>query len=67
MTMDDDHGTIPPPDGVEPDFENPKDVLNTVMYVTQTLTIFFVSIFVALRIYAKKWILKSASTGDDCK
>lgn len=60
-------GTIAPPDGVEPDLENPQDVLNTVMYVTQALTLFFVSIFIALRIYSKRWIMGKAFTWDDCK
>ncbi|KFH46893.1 hypothetical protein ACRE_022690 [Hapsidospora chrysogenum ATCC 11550] len=63
--MSDFPGSAPPPDGVTPDLENPQDVLRTVMYVTQALTLFFSTLFVALRLYAKTAILGSPWSWDD--
>lgn len=60
-------GAAPPPDGVEPNLENPRDVLKTVMNTTQWLTLLFVTVFVALRLYAKTKILKSVASWDDCE
>jgi hypothetical protein len=65
--MSDFPGSAPPPDGVTPDLENPEDVLQTVMYITQGLTLLFVTVFVALRLYAKTAILGSAWSWDDCE
>ncbi|KAK0763715.1 hypothetical protein N5P37_003098 [Trichoderma harzianum] len=58
-------GAAPPPEGVIPDLAHPQDVLRTVNYVTQGLTIFFVSIFVAIRFYAKTRVLGGSFTPDD--
>jgi hypothetical protein len=65
--MSDFPGAAPPPDGVDPDLDSPQDVLKTVMCVTQWLTLLFVSIFVALRLYAKTKILATVASWDDCK
>ncbi|KAL8339274.1 hypothetical protein RB601_005858 [Gaeumannomyces tritici] len=43
----------PPPPGVVPDLEHPEDVLHTVNIVTQILSLFFVSSFTLMRLYAK--------------
>ncbi|KAL6874600.1 hypothetical protein HDV57DRAFT_236791 [Trichoderma longibrachiatum] len=58
-------GAAPPPEGVVPDLAHPQDVLRTVNYITQGLTIFFVSIFVAVRFYAKSRVLGGGFTPDD--
>lgn len=60
-------GVIPPPPGVEADVDNPKDVLQTINYVTQGLTLFFSSIFVALRFYTKVKVYRGSWTIDDCE
>ncbi|KAF4120598.1 integral membrane protein [Geosmithia morbida] len=38
-------GAAPPPAGVTPDLENPTDVLRTIIFVTQALTLVFVTFF----------------------
>ncbi|EHK40487.1 uncharacterized protein TrAtP1_006591 [Trichoderma atroviride] len=58
-------GAAPPPEGVIPDLAHPQDVLRTVNYVTQALTITFVSIFVGIRFYAKTRLLGGGFTADD--
>ncbi|KAM5344187.1 hypothetical protein ACJ41O_012724 [Fusarium nematophilum] len=50
-------GAGPPPEGVEPNLESPQDVLKSCNYVTQALTMVFVTMFVATRFYAKLRIL----------
>ena len=61
-------GAGQPPDGVVPDLENPKDQLHTVLWVTQGLTLAFVTAAVVLRVYAKNKILgNAANTWDDCQ
>lgn len=60
-------GAAPPPEGVEPDLENPTDVLRTVSYVTQGLTIVIVSMFVAVRAYAKVKLYPGAPSFEDCE
>jgi len=59
-------GAAPPLEGVIPDLAHPQDVLRTVNYVTQALTIFFVTIFVGIRFYAKTRLLGGGFTADDC-
>ncbi|KAM0426044.1 hypothetical protein ACHAPT_008675 [Fusarium lateritium] len=58
-------GAGPPPQGVVPNLENPKDVLKTCNYVTQALTVVFVSAFVATRFYAKSKVMGGGTTRDD--
>ncbi|KAL7784575.1 hypothetical protein V8C37DRAFT_420614 [Trichoderma ceciliae] len=58
-------GAAPPPEGVIPNLARPQDMLQTTNYVTQGLTIFFVTIFVAIRIYAKSRVLGGSLTADD--
>lgn len=60
-------GAGPPPDGVEPDLDNPTDVLQTVSYVTQGLTIVIVSLFIAIRAYAKVKLHPGPPTFEDCE
>ncbi|KAJ6436560.1 hypothetical protein O9K51_10812 [Purpureocillium lavendulum] len=58
-------GALPPPPGVVPDVDHPDDILRTCHYVTQAITLLFVSIFVGLRAYAKgKAIVHSLSVDD---
>lgn len=59
-------GGMPPPPGVTPNFEHPKDVLRTVNLVTQTLSIAIVTAFVLLRIFARYRIAR-AYKPDDCE
>ncbi|KAJ4118655.1 hypothetical protein NW765_017542 [Fusarium oxysporum] len=58
-------GAAPPPLGVEPNLKHPQDVLKTYNYVTQALTIAFVSAFVATRFYAKTRVMGGGTTRDD--
>ncbi|WKT53965.1 hypothetical protein QSH57_004549 [Fusarium oxysporum f. sp. vasinfectum] len=58
-------GAAPPPLGVEPNLKHPQDVLKTCNYVTQALTIAFVSAFVATRFYAKTRVMGGGTTRDD--
>ncbi|GJN85604.1 GPCR, PTH11-type [Purpureocillium lilacinum] len=58
-------GALPPPPGVTADINNPQDVLRTCHYVTQALTLVFVSVFVGLRLYAKRKVLVNSLTTDD--
>ncbi|RKK89683.1 hypothetical protein BFJ68_g16650 [Fusarium oxysporum] len=58
-------GAAPPPSGVEPNLKHPQDVLKTCNYVTQALTIAFVSAFVATRFYAKTRVMGGGTTRDD--
>lgn len=59
-------GAGAPPEGVEPDLENPEDVLWTCNFVTQGLTIFLVTIFALVRLYAKHKLFGGKFTWDDC-
>lgn len=58
-------GALAPPEGVTPDLEHPEDVLHTINYVTQGLTIVMVTIFVGLRAYAKWTVLGGGNCWDD--
>lgn len=49
-------GAAAPPDGITANMDHPQDVVQTANYVIQGLTLFIVSIFVALKIYAKSTI-----------
>lgn len=60
-------GAAPPPPGVTADVNNPEDVLRTINYVTQALTILITTCFVATRFYAKTKILGGGVTSDDCE
>lgn len=60
-------GAAEPPPGVEPNLSNPEDVLRTCNYVTQGLTILFVTAFVATRFYAKSKVLGGGFSWDDCE
>lgn len=60
-------GAAPPPPGVTADVNNPEDVLRTINYVTQSLTLLLTTAFVATRFYAKTKILGGGVTADDCK
>ncbi|KAG6021216.1 hypothetical protein E4U41_002549, partial [Claviceps citrina] len=60
-------GAMQPPEGVTPDFEHPEDVMRTIVYLTQGLTIFFTTLLIAMRIYAKSKVLVGGSfSTDDC-
>ncbi|KAM6505677.1 hypothetical protein FSOLCH5_013850 [Fusarium solani] len=60
-------GAGPPPEGVVPNLEHPQDVLKSCNYVTQALTLVFVSAFVATRFYAKSKVMGGGTTRDDCE
>jgi hypothetical protein len=60
-------GAAPAPLGVTPNFEEPTDVLRTVNYVTQTLSIIFVTVFIGLKHYAKSSVLRGTWNVEDCK
>lgn len=58
-------GATPPPPGAEPNMENPADVLWTINYLTQALTLIFTTGFVATRVYAKYKVMGGGMTKDD--
>lgn len=60
-------GAAAPPDGVTADVNNPQDVLRTLNFVTQGLTLVIVSIFIALKLYAKIKVLGGKFGWEDCK
>lgn len=60
-------GSAPAPSGVTPNFDEPADVLRTVNYVTQALSILFVTVFIALKHYAKSSVLRGTWNLEDCK
>ena len=60
-------GAAQPPIGVDPDLDNPEDVLKSCLFVTQGLTLVFVTVSVATRIYAKSRVLGGVLTSDDCQ
>lgn len=60
-------GAIAPPAGEQADLNNPQDVLRTINYVTQVLTLVLVTLFVALRLFVKFHVYKGRWTADDCE
>lgn len=58
-------GAAPAPSGVTPNFDEPADVLRTVNYVTQALSILFVTVFVGLKHYAKSSVLRGTWNLED--
>lgn len=56
----------PPHPDIVPNVEHPEDVLRTINYAVQGLTVFFVTVFVAIRFYAKYKVLGTSLTWDDC-
>lgn len=60
-------GAAPPPEGVTPNLDNPADILVTTNYVTQALTLFFTTVFVATRFFAKYKVMGGGISRDDGK
>ncbi|KAG6253495.1 hypothetical protein E4U23_007661 [Claviceps purpurea] len=58
-------GAAQPPEGVTPDLAHPDDILRTINYVTQALTVIFTTGFVATRVYAKSRIMGGSVSWDD--
>ncbi|KUI57653.1 hypothetical protein VP1G_04960 [Cytospora mali] len=58
-------GASPAPSGTTPNFEHPTDVLRTVNYVTQALSLVFVTAFMCLKYYAKTTVLRGTWNLDD--
>ena len=57
----------PAPSGIVADLENPTDVIRTVNFVTQGLTLFFIPAFVLIRFVSKYRSAGFNYTVDDCK
>ncbi|PSN68229.1 hypothetical protein BS50DRAFT_551637 [Corynespora cassiicola Philippines] len=57
----------PAPSGIAADLENPTDVIRTVNFVTQGLTLFFIPAFVLIRFVSKYRSAGFNYTVDDCK
>ena len=56
------------PEGVVADLENPTDVIRTINFATQALTLFFVPAFVCMRFVSGRY--RAAGLGftvDDCR
>ena len=60
-----DEPVIYPPAGVNPNLDNPPNI-DTLCYLTFSLCVGFASLAVAIRIYAKHFIIHSI-TYDDCE
>lgn len=60
-------GAGAPPAGVIPNVDHPQDLLRSLNYVTQGLTLIFVSAFMGLRIYSKMTVLRGNFGWEDCK
>jgi hypothetical protein len=60
-------GAAPPPSGVTADVDNPQDVLRTINYVTQGLTLLLTTTFVGIRFYAKMKVMGGSFSMDDCR
>ncbi|KUI73190.1 hypothetical protein VM1G_08943 [Cytospora mali] len=58
-------GASPAPPGITPNFEHPTDVLRTVNYVTQALSLVVVTGFMCLKYYAKTTVLRGTWNSDD--
>lgn len=56
-----------PPEGVEADLENPTDVIRTINFVTQALTLAFCSAFVFIRGLQKFRVPTLNLSVEDCK
>jgi hypothetical protein len=56
-----------PPEGVVTDLQNPTDVIRTINFVTQALTLTFCSAFVLIRAVQKFRLSTSNASVDDCK
>jgi hypothetical protein len=56
-----------PPEGVVADLQNPTDVIRTINFVTQALTLAFCSAFVFIRAIQKLRVSTSNLSVDDCK
>lgn len=59
-------GAAPPPEGFTPNFDHPTDVLRTINYVTQGLSLVFVTLFMFLKYYAKVTVLHGMWKSEDC-
>ena len=55
-----------PPPGVTSDLNNPKDVIRTINFVTQALTLIFCTAFVWIRGYHKLKTVRLDWAIDDC-
>jgi hypothetical protein len=60
-------GAAAPPAGVIANVDHPQDLLRTINYVTQGLTIVFVSFFMGLGIYSKMTVLRGNFGWEDCE
>jgi hypothetical protein len=59
-------GALPPPPGVEPNFDNPSGGVHFWLKFAQFLCIPIVTVFVALRMYVKIFMLHEVFL-EDCK
>lgn len=55
----------PPPDGIIPNFNNPQNQ-DTIQYVTTAFTLSFATCAVIIRIYIKRFLLRSMGY-EDCR
>ncbi|OAA41677.1 integral membrane protein [Metarhizium rileyi] len=58
-------GAAPPPPGATVNIDSPQDVLRTINYVTQALTLILTTVFVGTRLFAKSRVLGGGITTDD--
>ena len=56
----------PPPAGVIPNFDNPKEILKTVFHAVLGVELFLTTCAVIMRIYTKRILLRSMGY-EDCK
>jgi hypothetical protein len=61
------YAAMAPPEGVVADLQNPTDVIRTINFVTQALTLAFCSAFVLIRAVQKLRVSTSNFSVDGCK
>jgi len=66
MSSENDIGVYPPPPGVTPNFDHPSESMSTNIILSAVLPPFFASLFIVLRLYTAKVIIKRIRA-DDCK
>lgn len=59
-------GAIPAPKGITPNFQHPTDVLHTINYITQALSLVIVTGFIAAKHYSKATVLRGTWHLEDC-
>lgn len=55
---------LPPPDGIASNLQNPHNSLRAIWIIALTISLFFPSVLVPLRLYIKAFVMKSLQLVD---